>query len=227
MSKEIKVALITGILGLIGVIISYGKGKEIGINIDNSIDLSVIMERLESLEYENKILKEQQNNSVSDTGGTSSTFESASQFTSEHTSGSFVKTVPPYAVSSEKHVTTQKNVTMGGTIYDEAINYDRGGTWDGNSRYSLHNLNGQYTMLFGYIGHIDESKMHDATFNFYKDDGKVLASYDLTAQDLPFYISLDVTDVKQLKIEVVHSANETYKGAPYNSQYAFADAFLE
>ena len=107
---------------------------------------------------------------------------------------SFIKAVPPYDVSSSNRVKTESNVTMGGTVYYDALTFN-------DSGFALHNLNGQYTRISGYLGHVNGTGVGGSmTITFY-GDGRILDSYELDAQQLPQHISINVTGVLQLKIE--------------------------
>jgi hypothetical protein len=121
----------------------------------------------------------------------------------------FTTAVPPYEVNYAKMA---GSVTMAGTIYHNAMTY-----YNLSGSYSLHNLNGQYTKLTGYVGHVDKTDMRNVTLHFY-GDGKLLASYELKAQDLPKPVSLDLTGVMQLKI----GAN-----LHLSTTYAFAGGIIE
>jgi len=125
--------------------------------------------------------------------------------------GSFVSAVPPY---DGKYRNLGASVTMGGNIYHNAISYYAGD-------YTLHNLNGQYSSITAYIGHIDGTTGDKkyTTYSFY-GDGKLIATYDMNHQDLPKQISLDVRGVLQLKIVIP----DTWSGSGI---WAFADAKIE
>ena len=129
----------------------------------------------------------------------------------------FMDVAPPYDVSNKYRVTAADNVTMGGTKYNGAVQSSCD-SYSALKTYSLHNLNGNYNKLVGYIGHVDGTAMGNAVYNFY-GDGKLLAEYDVKGDDFPKQISLNVTGIKQLKIEIVHS--HLY------ATFAFAGATLE
>jgi hypothetical protein len=158
------------------------------------------------------------------------------------TGKNFALTVPPYDVShtdmsdkdsidvrvrytatssmfqSEYYDVRKRNsVIMGGTVYENVITYRSGGypINKKQSFHSLHNLEGKYAMLTGYLGRGDGSNEVNVTFNFY-GDGKVIKTYYLKATDLPTLVSLDVKNVKQLKIEMVPDTSV------YKHFYAFA-----
>ena len=131
----------------------------------------------------------------------------------------FGEAVPPYDVSNSNFVRTENFVKMGGRIYHHAITFRRGqGPY--TPHYTLHNLNGKYTKINGYIGHIDRTGMTDVSFNFYVA-GKLSDSYHLEATDLPIQISINVAGIRQLKIEV---EDKNYFS---RARYAFAGAILE
>lgn len=133
-------------------------------------------------------------------------------------SQSLVAEVPPYDVSNNDYVKLE-SVTMGGTTYKDAVYYRLSNYSSTYTRYSLHNLSGQYKTLKGTIGRVDGTSKYDATFNFY-GDGKLLETYELKSDDFPKQISVSVWGVTQLKIEVVlNNVGDT--------TYAFAGGTIE
>jgi len=123
----------------------------------------------------------------------------------DNTETSFVKVVPPYETNNCKVIDA---VTMAGNKYYNVIRYNA------NTSYSLHNLNGQYTQITGYLGHIDGEGTQKGTMTFY-GDGNIIKSIDINAEQLPQNITIDVTGVLQLKIEfATHSF--------YTAAYAFS-----
>ena len=90
-------------------------------------------------------------------------------------------------------------VTMGGTIYHNAIIYS--GVWTASPGVSLHNLEGQFNILTGYAGRVDNNQsMFDAILYIY-GDGELLGRYEVMAEELPVPISVNVEDVRLLRIE--------------------------
>ena len=140
---------------------------------------------------------------------------------------SFLAVAPAYETSryGEAGAYTEDSAMMGGTEYGDAMWY-RGhnlGNKDYTvTHYSLHNLNKRYTKITGYIGRIDGKSLIGATFNFY-GNGELLASHELTVNDIPKQISLNVKDVGQFKIEIVYEFNGEYA----SPAYAFAGATIE
>lgn len=95
------------------------------------------------------------------------------------------------------------SVSMGGITFSNASIYSGGRiAWASGTIYSLHNLNGQYRQLTGYVGRVDGSAMQNATMNII-GDGRVLATHHLTAQDLPTAVSVFVEGIRQLRIEFI------------------------
>ena len=129
----------------------------------------------------------------------------------------FLDAVPAYDVSGDD-VQTRDFVLIGGNRFDNALTFSNIRT-----KYSLHNLNGQYKTITGYIGRVDDTEQRYATYNFYLD-GKLEQTYTLQATDLAKQISLDVTDVHQLKIEVDIEVIWNWSS---NATYAFASAVIE
>jgi hypothetical protein len=128
----------------------------------------------------------------------------------------FLRTAPAYDVSDQNNVKIEDTVQMGGSQYSNAIIYQ---AYANHPHHSLHNLNGQYTRVTGYIGRVDGTAQYGVTFNFIAD-GNVIASYELNALDLPQRITLNVHGVRNLRIQVVteHWASPSY---------AFANAIIE
>ncbi|MCL2085116.1 MAG: NPCBM/NEW2 domain-containing protein, partial [Oscillospiraceae bacterium] len=126
---------------------------------------------------------------------------------------SFIETVPPYdVVASARNVSTDTPawVKMGGIDYQNSICYlahDTMRMFNTQVISSLHNLNGRYTLLSAEVGRIDGKSAQDTTFSFYGDDERLLKTYVIKAQDLPKQISIDVADVRQLKIKVTFSSD--------------------
>jgi len=103
-----------------------------------------------------------------------------------------------------------KSFTMAGQKYTN-------GCQMGNEGYALYNLNGQYKKIKGKIGHWDGGGTSNGTLYIYTD-GKLYKEIELKADMIPTDISIDVTGVLQLKLEL--------KGA-VGSQYAFANVIIE
>jgi len=99
------------------------------------------------------------------------------------------------------------SVAMGGVIYQNALRFRS--TWGARSPFTLHNLNGQFRVLSGYVGRVDGEPMINATIRFY-GDGQHLQSYELRATDMPVPISVFVEGITQLRITVALANNGSY-----------------
>lgn len=76
--------------------------------------------------------------------------------------------------------------------------------------YVLSNLNGEYTNLEFDVGHIDGSPMYDVTLIIFLDD-KDSFTYEITTDGYPQHITLDVTDVNQIKFFIKKNCGNFYK----------------
>ncbi len=117
-------------------------------------------------------------------------------------------------------VKEENNIKMGGVTYKEAITYAT--MYESHYGCSLHNLNGQWSVLSGYLGHMDDTGLNNATVTFYGDD-EIIETYDLSADDLPVYITIDVKNIRQLKVYLENTGNYDI----YGGKYGFADVVLE
>ena len=81
--------------------------------------------------------------------------------------------------------------------------YVNGCVWDTGTVsadvYSIYNLNGQYKLITGTLGHVDGSSMVGSIMHIYKD-GVLNQDIALTGDMIPKQISIDVAGVLQLKI---------------------------
>ena len=100
-------------------------------------------------------------------------------------------------------VTRPDSVNMGGVAYQNALRFHNGDTVSllTSTPFTLHNLNGQFSLLSGYVGRVDGSQMGNATISFF-GDGQLIKYYELRATDMPTPISVPVEGVVQLRISV-------------------------
>jgi hypothetical protein len=113
--------------------------------------------------------------------------------------------------------------TMNGVTYHDTLRFTLG-TGGTTSAFSLHNLQGQFRTLNGYIGRADGSNMRNVTVNFI-GDSNLLQSFDLDATAMPIPINVFVEGVQQLRIEVDGSST---MGGGYSGAVTYAiQAFLE
>jgi len=107
-----------------------------------------------------------------------------------------------------------RTVNMLGNPFPDAIaSYARYVGW------SHHNLNAQFSTLSGIIGRIDGSGISTAvsTISFI-GDGRELASFNVDGDTLPTEISVDVTGVLVLRIQI---------DTLYGARPAFANAMIQ
>jgi hypothetical protein len=103
---------------------------------------------------------------------------------------------------SSAEVRTPASVQLGGSTFQNVITYTSNTFGASATRFTYHNLNGQFRMLTGHVGRVDGSVMINATLNIY-GDGQLLATHSLNANDLPVPISVFVEGVRLLRVEVV------------------------
>jgi len=105
----------------------------------------------------------------------------------------------PFFQRSGNNVTTG-TVTSIGQSFSNAINI--GGAYH-SSGWSDHALNGQHRILTGTIGQVDGTDTNrDSIINFI-GDGRELASFQIGGADHPRDISVDVSGVLVLRIEII------------------------
>ena len=96
-------------------------------------------------------------------------------------------------------------IRMGGITHTDAILYRNSSSGWGvegpRTPYTSHNLSSQWSLLTGYIGHVDGSRSTNATFTFF-GDGEILFSHIQRAGELPTQISIPVSGVNLLRVEV-------------------------
>jgi len=93
---------------------------------------------------------------------------------------------------------------MGGITYRNTLAFARnfgGLNSAGGTNFTLHNLNGQFRMLSGYMGRVDGSALAGVTISFY-GDGNLLRTYTLNATDMPTEFNVFVEGIRQLRISV-------------------------
>jgi len=124
---------------------------------------------------------------------------------------------PPYERS---RMTTLNNFTIAGIPFLNAIAHSgQAPAFTPLVNWQLHQLNGQFYTLTGTLGRVDGSVRGTSTIQFTcLRDNRILASYEVGPDDMPLPISVDVTGVAQLRIEI------TAGGRNINavSQLAFA-----
>ena len=102
--------------------------------------------------------------------------------------------------------------TMQGVVYPNSIHHS---TWEhsgGTPAWATYNLHGNYTTLRGTIGRIDGSHASASTITFTGDHGS-LGTFTVGANDAPRQITVDVTGVNILRIDITR-------------RIAFADSWI-
>jgi len=98
-------------------------------------------------------------------------------------------------------VTALPSVSMFGSSFENAVVYQSTSTGANLRVFSMHNLNGRYSRLVGTIGRVDGSGSRDIIYTIF-GDGTILAQHEMTANDAPVSIDIDVTGVSLIRIEV-------------------------
>lgn len=93
---------------------------------------------------------------------------------------------------------------ISGTTFSSGFVYEL--DYHNEDNYSLYNLGGKYTILDFDYGHVDRSLIQTATANIYAD-GELVWTNDIHPDDYYQHASINVTNVKQLKIEVISKNN--------------------
>lgn len=106
--------------------------------------------------------------------------------------------------------------TMGGKQYTNGFVL---GTAPSTSGYALFNIEGNYNTLSFKIGHSDESDMNDTDVKIYCD-GVLKETYTINCETLPQTISIDITGVKQIKIEACNASD-------WNTRYGFGNVTVK
>ncbi len=100
---------------------------------------------------------------------------------------------PPYETAEYAGYINGERITMAGNTYTNAFTLT-------DDAYALFNVGSQYTSLKFLVGHCDGTKMYESTIKVYCD-GILKTELKINAEDLPKNVSVDITGVKQIKIE--------------------------
>ena len=109
---------------------------------------------------------------------------------------SFVSVLSPYERNGYAERTGGQVMEMGGNKYSNGFQLGQSYHWS----WAIYNLDAQYSILSGLIGHIDGSEGSDQEVAFYVD-GVWKETIEIPWQDLPKEFSIDVSGCKQLKIQ--------------------------
>ena len=130
----------------------------------------------------------------------------------------FWQTVPPFQQSRVNGQLGTATVNMLGQPHANAI---RNSAAFGVSNWSDHNLNAQYSTFTGIIGRIDGIGSTTSTVSFI-GDGRELASFTVDGNTLPHEISVDVTGVLILRIQIEGTPRRNNNVSP-----AIANAMIQ
>jgi hypothetical protein len=87
--------------------------------------------------------------------------------------------------------------SMGGDVYYHCMRLECNNSL--GQGWALFNLKGSYRSMSFVAGHIDGENMYDVTYTL-EGDGVILATCEVLANDLPFYVEVPLEGVKQLRI---------------------------
>lgn len=204
MKKEVKAALITGICTILASVIAivplWKAGEKSGaqkVEVDNQAIINSRYDEGYSVGYEagyEKGRTDSINNNSESQGGDATNIGTENQ-------AYLGENVRAYQVGGndfeEYSISDSNSISISGVKYYRGIIATNHG---GGPGWGIYNLHGQYKKLTGIIGHVDESAMHNGYVRFY-GDGELLRECELTADSLGADFSLDISNVKQLKIE--------------------------
>lgn len=113
---------------------------------------------------------------------------------------------PPYETSQKyKEYVNGETVKMGGTAYTNAFSLQ----CCSDENYALFNVDANYTDLSFTVGHCDGTEMDSTTIKIYCD-GVLKTEIPIAADAYPQKITVDITGVKQIKVECNGKTNHYY-----------------
>jgi len=125
--------------------------------------------------------------------------------------------VPAYEKQNYNEYTKKsgESFSMAGVKYNEGCTWVSGFYVDS---YSLYNLNGEYNLIKGLIGHVDGSPIKEATIQIYLD-GVLYEEITIAGSTYPYELEIVVTNINQLKI--------IRPGTSSDSSIGFANVTIE
>lgn len=127
-----------------------------------------------------------------------------------------VEIVPAYQSGKNEYKEYNTNKTGGTEFFKMAgIKYSDGMTFDADKSFyeditwAIYNLSGKYSSLSFTIGHVDDTDIGEKTVFQVLYDGKLEKEIPLAPDMIPQKVKLDVTGVKQLKLQVPSSESES------------------
>lgn len=98
--------------------------------------------------------------------------------------------------------------SMGGVKYTNGMTFNADINIFDDVSWAVYNLNGEYTNLDFIVGHVDNTYNGNETALEIFYDGQLKEEIPLAPDMLPTQINLDITGVKQLKMQVRSSGND-------------------
>lgn len=135
--------------------------------------------------------------------------------------GIWLDKLSPYMSQNyeEYRRTDNKSLTIGGVEYKDCFALAKADYSDTYTSYAYYNVDNQYTKFDFKVGHIDGTSDADAILKIYLD-GICNNTYNLKASDTYISVSVPLTSVKQMYIEL------TCDGWRNTQAYGFADGKL-
>lgn len=189
------------------------------LKIDDNEEFKILKQTAESKYVEDVVKTVQKYLNSEDYISASRTLDAAVEFLPDNPDLSELKTkveneTPIYLLDVCKPYTTERYTEYinGETFKMAGKSYTNGFTLtcgDYVTGLTLFNLNSEYESVSFLVGHCDDTNMNDAILKIYCDNVLVLEE-KLLAQDLPHKISIDITGVSQLKIELLDAYYPVY-----------------
>ena len=140
--------------------------------------------------------------------------EKLSELNSNDTN-SLVKMVPAYQCGGntyEEYSPDNDGATnsfvMAGITYTNGMTFDADINIFNDSCWALYNLDGKYTNLSFIVGHVDGTDLDDGTVLQVFTDGNLQKEINLKSDMYPKDEVIDLSGVKQLKLQVLPSGND-------------------
>lgn len=101
-----------------------------------------------------------------------------------------------------------KSFSMGGVKYTNGMTFNADINIFDDVSWAVYNLNNKYNNLEFILGHVDGTDLGNETFLEIYYDGELKEEISVTPDMLPKSISLDISDVAQLKLQVHSSGSD-------------------
>ena len=119
---------------------------------------------------------------------------------------------PPYQHSNfyDEYI-DGKRFSMCGDTYTNGFTF---GQLENGNEWAYFNLDGKYKKLEFDVGHVDDTAMNDSVLNIYTD-GTLVYTMELDADALVQHVFVDVTNARQLRIELATFDLQSWERAKY------------